>query len=276
MAMCMPHGFLGRVLNFGSFILTIDVLIASSLAQNVPTPGAENACVANLGYLACMGGTPGPQVGSPTAHWAAIAISPSVLTVGGAHGRESSDEAEQTALQNCRRNGAKDCKVMTGGANQCVAMAVSYPDKSYGYDGGANRVAAASNALARCQNVGGKSCFLIVAPCGGDPVQWSSPLPLPVGVTGGKVDPIFVGTWIMNRNPGQWVWRVAGNGTYEFHSEAPDNTPSNNGTLTSASGHYTLHAISMTWDDVGTYVVQSRDVIVATGKLGTGTWKRAN
>ena len=102
-----------------------------------------------------------------------------------------------------------------------------------------------------------------------------SPLPLPIDATGGKVDPALVGTWIMIRNPGQWVWRVAGNGTYEFHSEAPDNTPSNNGTLTADDGHYTLHAISMTWEDVGTYAVQSPGTILATGKLGTGTWKRA-
>jgi hypothetical protein len=31
----------------------------------------------------------------------------------------------------------------------------------------------------------------------------------------------------------------------------------------------------MNYDDEGTYVVKSRDEIVATGKLGTGTWKRA-
>ena len=254
-------------------ILTINILIAH--AQDIPTPGMENACVANLGYLACEGRAPGGVQPASRAYWAAIAISPLTLTVGGAHGRESKSEAEATAIQNCRRNGANDCKVMTGGANQCVAMAISYSDKWYGYDGGVNRVAAASNALARCQKAGGKHCVLIVAPCGGDDVRWSSPLPFPAGVTGGSVDPVLVGTWIMNRNPGQWVWRVAGNGTYEFHSEAPDNTSSNNGTLTAGNGHYTLHAISLTWDDVGTYVVQSRDVIVATGKLGTGIWKRA-
>lgn len=157
-----------------------------------------------------------------------------------------------------------------------MALAISYSDKAWGYDSGANRLAAASNALAQCRKFGGKNCVLIVAPCGDDDVRWSSPLPLPQGVTGGKVDGTLVGTWIMDRNPGQWVWRVAANGTYEFHSEAPDNTPSNNGTLTADSGHYTLHAISLTWDDVGTYIVQNRNVVVATGKLGTGIWKRAN
>ena len=270
----MRHDFFGRVPKLSFFILTINMLVGSFHAQEV-IPGAENPCVANLGYNACTGGRPsGPQV-APIYHWAAIAMSASVMTVGAAHGRASESEAEETAIQNCRRNGAKDCKVLTGGANQCVALAISYSDKTWGYDSGVNRVTAASNALAQCRKFGGKNCVLIVSPCGDDEVRWSSPMPLPLGVTGGKVDPALVGTWIMDRNPGHWVWRVAANGTYEFHSEAPDNSPSNNGTLAADTGHYTLHAISLTWDDVGTYTVMSRDVIVATGKLGTGTWKRA-
>jgi hypothetical protein len=273
MAMLMRNHSVDRVLKLSSFFITLFLVAAH--AQDIPTPGMENACVASLGYLACLGGPQGSQGASSRAYWAAIAISPLSLTVGGAHGRPSKDEAEQTAIQNCRRNGAKDCKVITGAANQCVAIAISYSDKWYGWDGGSNRVAAASSAVSRCQKAGGKNCVLIVAPCGGDDVRWSSPLPFPVGVTGGKVDSAVVGTWIMNRNPGQWVWRVAGNGTYEFHSEAPDNTPSNDGTLTADGGHYTLHALSMTWDDVGTYVVQSRDAIAATGKLGSGIWIRA-
>lgn len=67
---------------------------------------------------------------------------------------------------------------------------------------------------------------------------------------------------------------MAPNGTYELHSEAMDNTPSNAGTFSASNGHYTLHAITMTWDDAGTYKVQSSGVVVATGKLGTGTWRK--
>jgi hypothetical protein len=274
--MRMRRELVARVLPWTALFLGALLFAVSSHAQeDIPTPGMENACVMNLGYLACMGsGAPGAAPAS-VSYWAAIAISPLTLTAGGSHGRHSADEAEQVALLNCRRNNAQDCKVLTGGANQCVALAISYSDKWYAYDSGVNRASAANNALTRCRNAGGKQCALIVAPCGDDDVHWSSPLPLPTGVSGGKVDPALVGTWIMDRNPGQWVWRVAANGTYEFHSEAADNTPSNNGTLTMAGGHYTLHAISLAWDDVGTYIVQSPDVVVATGKLGTGTWKRA-
>jgi hypothetical protein len=267
-----------NILKWSALALAGTLLLAtSSHAQDdVPTPGMENACVTYLGYLACdANGMPrAPQASRPS-YWAAIAVSPTALAVGAAHGRSSASEADDAALQNCRRNGATDCKVITGGANQCLAIAIS-SDKADGYGPGLNRVAAATKALSLCQQVGGKSCVLVATPCGDDDVRWSAPLPLPIGVKGGKVDPVLVGTWIMNRNPGQWVWRVAANGTYEFHSEAMDNTPSNNGTLTASGGHYTLHAISLTWDDVGTYTVQDRNQIVATGKLGTGIWIRAN
>lgn len=163
------------------------------------------------------------------AYFAAIAVSPTTMAVGGAHGRGSRNEAEQTAIQNCSRNGAKDCKVAIWGSNRCEALATSYADKTWASDSGTTRDAAASAALARCRNTGGKNCVLITSPCGGDNVQWASPLPLPIGVTGGKVDPVLVGTWIMTRNPGEWAWRIAGNGTYVFHSAAMDNSPPNNG-----------------------------------------------
>ncbi len=249
---------------------------ADARAQDIPVPGMEDSCIQNLGYVACenMGRPPAAQQ-LVIVHFAALAISATKLTVGGSHGRNSQDDAELTALQNCRRNGAKDCKIVQSGENSCVGLAVNYPTKQYGFSGAANdRNAAAAEALAQCRATGGKSCIVITAPCAGDDVLWSAPLPLPTGVQGGKVDPVMVGTWEMIRNPGRWIWRVAANGTYEFHSEAIDNTPSNAGTLTAAAGHYALHAITMPWDDTGTYAVQSQGVIVATGKLGTGTWKR--
>jgi hypothetical protein len=171
----MRRDFFGRALRLSVFILALNMLIGSYHAQEV-VPGAENPCVANLGYNACTGGPPsGPQA-APIYYWAAIAMSPTTMTVGAAHGRASESEAEETAIQNCRRNGARDCKVMNRGTN-CVAIAISYPEKAYGYDGRGNRVSAASIALTRCRNAGGKSCFLIATPCGGHPVQWSHRYP---------------------------------------------------------------------------------------------------
>lgn len=235
----------------------------------------DEACIEALGYVGCDNlGKPGTAQHMVVVHWAALAISPTTMTAGASHGQNSQSNAEQTALQNCRRNGATDCKVLTWNENSCVGLAESYSDKAYGFSTTGDRTAAAANSLAKCRSEGGKSCILVVAPCAGDDVLWSSPMPLPTGVSGGKVDPAMVGTWAMERNPGRWIWRVTANGTYEFHSETDDNTPSNAGTFTASAGHYTLHAISTQWDDVGTYTVQSQNVVVATGKLGTGTWKR--
>jgi hypothetical protein len=240
-------------------------------------PGMEDSCIENLGYNAC-----GPD-GMPRAgggqqmvvvHYAAVAMSPTTMAAGASHGQNSQDSAEQSALQTCQRNGAKDCQVLTWGENYCIGLAESFADKEYGFYVGSGRDESAAGALAHCQSAGGKSCATITAPCASDDIRWSSPLPLPPGGSAATVDPSMVGTWELFINPGRWVWRVAPNGTYELHSEAMDNTPSNAGTFAASNGKYTLHALSMTWDDAGTYEVQSPGVVVATGKLGTGTWKR--
>lgn len=240
-------------------------------------PGMEDACIENLGYNACgPDGMPRSGTGQQliVVHYAAVALSESTMTAGASHGQNSQDGAEQAALQVCQRAGAKDCKVLTWGENYCIGLAESYADKQYGFYVGSGRDQSAAGALAHCQAAGGKSCVTVTAPCASDDIRWSSPLPLPPGGSTASVDPNMVGTWELFINPGRWVWRVAPNGTYELHSEAMDNTPSNAGTFSASNGHYTLHAISMTWDDAGTYKVQSPGVVVATGKLGTGTWKK--
>jgi hypothetical protein len=253
---------------------------AASTQDNGSTevvPGMEDSCIQNLGYLACDAtGMPKPPGGQQliVVHFAAVALSPTTMTAGASHGQDSQSSAEQTALQNCRRNGATDCKVLTFGENYCIGLAESYADKSYGFYVGSGRDESAAGALAHCQSGHGKNCVTVTAPCASDDVRWSSPLPLPPGGSTEKVDPDMVGTWELFLNPGRWIWRVAPNGTYELHSEAMDNTPSNAGTFSASNGRYTLHAITTSWDDVGTYKVQSPGVVVATGKLGTGTWKR--
>ena len=240
-------------------------------------PGMEDSCIENLGYNACgPTGMPKPPGGQQfiVVHYAAVAISPTTMTAGASHGQSSQSDAEQTALQNCRRNGATDCKVLTWGENYCIGLAESYADKVYAFYVGSGRDESAAGALAQCQTAHGKNCVTATAPCASDDIRWSSPLPLPTGGSTATVDSNMVGTWELFLNPGRWIWRVAPNGTYELHSEAMDNTPSNAGTFSASNGRYTLHAITMSWDDTGTYKVQSPGVVVATGKLGTGTWKR--
>ncbi len=241
-------------------------------------PGMEDACIENFGYVGCNAdGMPKPRGGGQqliVVHYTAVAISPTTMTAGASHGQNSQSSAEQTALQNCRRNGATDCKVLTWAENACIGLAESYAEKAYGFYVGNSRDVSAAGALARCRSGNGKNCVTVTAPCAADDIRWSSPLPLPPGGSTATVDPNMVGTWELFINPGRWVWRVAPNGTYELHSEAMDNAPSNAGTFSASNGHYALHAITMNWDDAGTYRVQSPGVVVATGKLGTGTWRR--
>ena len=145
------------------------------------------------------------------------AISPTTMTAGGSHGQNSEDAAEQTALQNCRRNRATDCKILTWAERTaCIGLAESYADKAYGFYVGDSRDVSAAGALARCQSGHGTSCVTVTATVGGpsDDIRWSAPLPLPPGGSTATVDPNMVGTWELFINPGRWVWRVAPNGTY--------------------------------------------------------------
>jgi hypothetical protein len=209
--------------------------------------------------------------------FAAVAVSPSTLKAGSAKGTTTQASVGLLALQYCQESGGgNDCKVYSV-MNGCVAVATqSNPvPNHYGCGTGPTRDGAAAEALAGCAKAGGIDCFVQQSPCSSDDVRWASPLPLPPGGKPGSVDPNLVGLWKLNVNSGIWVWQISVNGTYTFHSEAPDNTLPHNGTFTASNGHYTLHSIVSLWDDLGTYTYQaSAGAVVMTGKLGTGTWYR--
>lgn len=92
------------------------------------------------------------------------------------------------------------------------------------------------------------------------------------------VDPTLVGTWQMvvpnSDGVAIWVWDVHANGTYSFHAEGPGNIASHRGTFEAAHGTYSLKATTMDWEDRGTYEPPTNNVLRATGRLGTGLWKR--
>jgi hypothetical protein len=71
------------------------------------------------------------------------------------------------------------------------------------------------------------------------------------------------------------VWEITSNGIYEFHSEAPDGAPSHAGTFSANDGHWSLHSTDG-YTDAGTYKFVPPGSWVATGRLGTGTWRRIN
>lgn len=97
---------------------------------------------------------------------------------------------------------------------------------------------------------------------------------VPTGVDGG-----LVGTWqIVTTTPAgtaRWVWEIFGNGTYSFHAEGPGAAPPHSGTFAASKGHYILNSTTMTWHDSGSYQLTDNATLVTTGKLGTGTWHRA-
>ncbi len=209
-------------------------------------------------------------------HWAAIAIANSSLHVGASHGRNSEAEAKQVALQNCG-GAAQGCTVLNWGSNICFGLAVSRPDSSYFQTPAESRPLAQAAALAGCRAAKGQACVIATTPCASDDVKWSSPLPLPPppATPAAKIDPGAVGTWECPMNSGRWIWQIDANGTYEFHSEAVDPTPSHSGVFSASGGHWSLKSTSAFEDiDGGQYKFQSSNVMVATGKLGTGTWSR--
>jgi hypothetical protein len=249
--------------------LVLPMFPASALAQGCHFDPGNPVCIPDSDP-----GSVGPTV-TETIYWAAIALSPSTLQSGSSHGQTSEAEAKQRALKNCATL-ASDCKVVNWHSHLCFALAVNGVTHTYGYDSARSRSEAATKALARCNVGSSKGCVVQASPCAGDDIRWSSPLPLPPpsSVQTSKIDPRTIGTWVLSINPGRWVWEIAPNGAYEFHSEAVDGAPSHAGTLTANDGHWTMHALNIEYADSGTYTFNASGTLVATGKLGTGSWHR--
>ena len=93
------------------------------------------------------------------------------------------------------------------------------------------------------------------------------------------VDDGLVGTWeVVTQTPAgsaHWVWEIFKNGTYSFHADGPGAAPAHSGTFAAAKGHYVLNSTTMAWNDTGTYQLMDSATLVTTGRLGTGTWHRA-
>ena len=118
---------------------------------------------------------------------------------------------------------------------------------------------------------------VLTVACAGDDPRWSSPLPLPSPQPGAadNVDRRTIGTWELFINPGRWLWEIGPRGTYEFHSQARSDPGSHAGTFTARDGHWTVQATNG-YADGGTYVFQIPDTMVATGRAGTGIWRRTS
>ena len=266
--------------------LTVIAMAATAVprASCQGTSDLGDACQLTNSVAACASLAKSWNPKASASFYAAMATSDATGKAGVAHGQTSESAAEQAAVANCKAVGAKDCDRVTYVENKCLAFAVSVTKNASGrvrrdFAAGAyeDRTTAGNYALTGCRESGGQQCVLRVAACAGDNPAFPSRLPMPAGGKPGSVDPHWVGTWALDingENGGRWVWQISSSGTYELHSEAFDNTPTNVGTFSAQGGHYTLHATNITWDDSGTYVYQAPATMVATGKLGTGTWHK--
>lgn len=92
------------------------------------------------------------------------------------------------------------------------------------------------------------------------------------------VDTKLVGTWDLQvptaAGASRWVWNVRENGTYDFHAEGPGDTPAHSGTFSASKGRYALISTTIAWNDSGTYRLSGDDTLVASGRLGTASWRR--
>ena len=193
--------------------------------------------------------------------------------VGVATGQASADAAESLALSKCAAGNANQACALSKSTVGCIGLAgLPGGDITAWDDPKATRVDAWIQALKAC---GAAGCQVEMTACAGDDPRTAPPFPLPPNVIGGNVDPAVVGTWEFAMNPGRWVWEIAANGTYEFHTEAPDGAPSHAGTFVANGGTWTLVSIAGYVDtDGGTYLMQGPNTMVMTGKLGTGGWQR--
>jgi uncharacterized caspase-like protein len=97
----------------------------------------------------------------------------------------------------------------------------------------------------------------------------------------GAIDPALVGTWEVmvptRQGQSRWVWQIMADGAYKFHAEPSYGARPHEGMMTASNGRWTLHAVrglSRGYSDGGSYELHDT-IAVITGKLGTGTWKRA-
>ena len=91
-----------------------------------------------------------------------------------------------------------------------------------------------------------------------------------------NLDANLIGVWRLPVKGGDWVWEIARDGSYKFHSEAQDGALSHTGVVTAAAGKWTLTATAGLpgYTDNGQYLYQGPNILMAKGKLGGAAWMR--
>jgi hypothetical protein len=92
-----------------------------------------------------------------------------------------------------------------------------------------------------------------------------------------SLDANLIGTWQLPvKGGGNWVWEIAADGTYKFHSEAMDGAPTHTGIFTASANQWSLTATSGIpfYTDSGVYIYQAPNIWMAKGNEGGAAWIR--
>ncbi len=247
---------------------------ANCLQRCSATLGCGDGAVCASIYDNCMNSCRNGSGAAAPDGWIVLVLSEPDFAAGIAHGFTSKDAAIQEALTVCRRNGGADCKVVWSDVNTCMGFVDSLNKRPWIWSaaGGGSRSQAVANALLECRKRGGDNCLVRNTPCSDDDARF--PSPFEAASRAAIVDPKTVGTWELPVGNGRWVWQIDPRGTYQFHSETGDGAK-HFGSFASNGKVWELH--TSTGDiDGGSYTIQAPDLFIATGKLGTGNWRRVS
>ncbi|QOY22296.1 DUF4189 domain-containing protein [Xanthomonas citri] len=95
--------------------------------------------------------------------WGAIAMSNSTGDVGTSVGKFSDKEAKNSAINQCAKDGAADCKIQLVYRNQCSALASSKRDTFF--QASSSKEEATDGVLAICERSKTGSCSVMYSDC---------------------------------------------------------------------------------------------------------------
>jgi hypothetical protein len=104
------------------------------------------------------------QCSKPKVSYGAIAYGAKSTAYGYSFDKGTQQEAERTALNNCRPNG-DDCKVVSSFTNSCSAVAAIESKGVFSTGSGGSEKAAQDSALQACERTHGRGCEIEVWTC---------------------------------------------------------------------------------------------------------------
>lgn len=151
-------------ISIGMFFLLQAVVAFSTFSQTRCPVGATP------GSVACLpdsdGASPPRPIGEWIKTWGSIVTSAGSSEAWVSIGKLSQEDADTEALEDCRRSGVSDCKVLLSYRNQCSALATSSVATNRTAAAGAPTTSLAKgDALRECGRQGGRECSVIYSEC---------------------------------------------------------------------------------------------------------------